>query len=141
MADRALLQGAQVDARIPPVSVPKVRRRGALGRNGVDRVAVPRMASSRAIAPARPDRGTETLVACPADLRPLPGRPPDGRTARTEIPGPATTNSLRPEPASAPVQGRAHSRIQVPYLTPTERNFKTHDPGRFAVRVPPAWCI
>jgi len=82
---RTVLQGAEIDARVPSPPVPEIHSGRMLGPTGPGHGSVPGMAPRQAMAPPRPDAGAETLLAQPTDFRPVPSRPPNGGTPRTDL--------------------------------------------------------
>ena len=85
LADRVIFQGAQVDAGLPPVPVPEIRAGGRLGGAGAHGVHVPGVVPGATDVATRLERRKETLVATPADLRPMPSGPFGERAKRIEV--------------------------------------------------------
>src|SRR5437764_1330391 len=95
LANRTVLQGIEIDAGLPSVSLSPVRTRGGLGRTHSDDVPVPGMVPSPRVATARSGRREEKMVALATRARDLHGGAPRGRAGRLGAHHPASRNARR----------------------------------------------
>src|SRR5262249_47002138 len=132
MANRALLQGAEVDAGDGPVSVPEVRAGGDLGAVGAGQLPLPGMGACPAVAEADADGQAAGLVAGAADLRGGRRRPPNGGAKGTGsaggCPGDAR-GSKTPGQAPEPLASQGVPCGDMIIMSLKMRNFKTDGRG------------
>src|SRR5262249_60284445 len=143
MANRALLQGAEVDAWDGAVSVPEVRAGGDLGAVGAGQLPLSGMGACPAVAEAVADGEAAGLVAGAADLRVGRRRPPNGGANGTGSAGGCPGDARGPKTPERPPEPLASQGVpcgDIIIMSLKKRNFKTRQRGKCSATptAPPA---